>query len=96
MMCPRKLGLVRESPELTDMDLTSQQVEAIDHGAAVPIVVEGRSCVVLRQDVYDRVKRVTDFDDSDISPEETYAAVLAAWDQEDDPGLDAYQDFKQR
>jgi hypothetical protein len=78
------------------MDLTSEQVRAIDHGDAVPVTVDGRSCVVLRQDVYDRVKRVTDFDDSDMSPEETYLAVLAAWDQDEDPGLDAYQDYKRR
>ena len=36
------------------------------------------------------------FDDSDMSPEETYLAVLAAWDQDADPGLDAYQDYKQQ
>ena len=40
------------------MDLTSEQVHSIDDGNAVPVVVEGRSCVVLRQDIYDRVKRV--------------------------------------
>ncbi len=78
------------------MVLTSEQVQAIDHGDAVPISVDGRPCVVLRQEVYDRVKRVTDFDDSDISPEETYSAVLAAWDQDEDPGLDAYQDYKRQ
>lgn len=75
------------------MELSSEQVQAIDHGVAVPITVDGRSCVVLRQDVYyDRVKRVTDFDDSEMSPEETYLAVIAAWDQDEDPGLDANQD----
>jgi hypothetical protein len=58
--------------------------------------VDGRSLVVLRQDVYDRVKRITDFDDSDMSPEEAYQAVLASWDQDEDPGLDAYQDYKLR
>jgi hypothetical protein len=78
------------------MDLTSEQVRAIDHGDAVPITIDGRSCVVLREDIYDRVKRVTDFDDSDMSPEETYLAVLAAWDQDEDLGLDAYQDYKRR
>ncbi len=78
------------------MVLTSEQVRAIDHGEAVPVSIDGRSCVVLRQDVYDRVKRVTDFNDSDMSPEETYPAILAAWDQDEDPGLDAYQDYKRR
>ena len=41
-------------------------------------------------------RRVTDFDDSDMHPEETYLAVLAAWDQDEDPGLEAYQDYKRR
>lgn len=62
----------------------------------MPINFDGRSCVVLRQDVYDRVKRVVDFDDSDMSAEETYLAVQAAWDQDEDPGLDAYQDYKRQ
>ena len=78
------------------MDLTSEQVLAIDHGDAVPIVVDGRSCVLLREDVFDRVKRVIDFDDSESSPEEMYPAIIAAWDEEDDPGLDAYQEYKLR
>jgi hypothetical protein len=78
------------------MDLTSEQVRAFEHGDAIPITVNGRSCVVLRQDVYDRAKRITDFDDSDMSSEQAYLAVLAAWDEDEDPGLDAYQDYKRR
>ena len=31
-----------------------------------------------------------------MSAKETYAAVLAAWDQDEDPGLDAYQDYKRQ
>jgi hypothetical protein len=42
------------------------------------------------------VKRVIDYDDSESNPEEAYSAVLAAWDQEEDPGLDVYQDYKRR
>ncbi len=76
------------------MNLTNDQIQALDQGNAVPVAVEGRACVVLRQDVYNRVKQVIDYDDSEANPEETYSAVLAAWDQEEDPGLDAYQDYK--
>jgi hypothetical protein len=78
------------------MNLTNEQFAAIDHGDAVPITLDGRACVVLREDVYDRVKRVIDYDDSESNPEEAYSAVLAAWDQEEDPGLDVYQDYKRR
>lgn len=76
------------------MDLTSEQIQAIDHGDAVAVNVDGRQCVVLRQEIYDRVKRVMEYDDSEMSPEEAYPAILRAWDQEADPGLDAYQDYK--
>jgi len=76
------------------MDLTNEQLQALDHGGAVPVIVDGRHCVVLRQEIFDRVKRAVEYDDSDMSPEEAYPAVLRAWDQEEDPGLDVYQDYK--
>jgi hypothetical protein len=74
------------------MNLTNDQIQALDHGDAVPVLVDGRECVVLRRDIFDRVKGVIEYDE--MSPEEAYPAVLAAWDQEEDPGLDAYQDYK--
>lgn len=78
------------------MNLTNDQIQALDHGDPVPITVDGRACVVLRRDIYDRVKQVIEYDDSEMGFEEGYLAVLAAWDQEEDPGLDAYQDYKRR
>ena len=74
------------------MDLSNDEIQALDQGDAVSIVVDGRECVVLRRDIYDRVKRVVEYDE--MNPEESYPAILAAWDQEKDPGLDAYQDYK--
>lgn len=74
------------------MDLTNDEMQALDQGRAVPIVLGGRECVVLSRDVYDRVKRVVEY--SEMAPEDAYPAVLAAWDQEQDPGLNAYQDYK--
>ncbi len=76
------------------MDLSNDQVQALDHGDVVPVIVAGRQCVILRREVYDRVKRV--IDDSEMPAEEAYPAVLSAWDQEPDPGLDAYQEYKRR
>ncbi len=74
------------------MELTNEQIQALDQGNAICIVVDGRECVVLRRDIYDRVKRVIECDE--MLPEEAYPAVLAAWDQEEDPGLNVYQDYK--
>jgi len=78
------------------MDLTNDQIQALDHGDPVPVGVDGRQCVVLRRDVYDRVEQVIGYDDRELSPDEAYPAILAAWDQEKDPGLDAYQDYRGR
>jgi hypothetical protein len=73
------------------MNISAEQKQAVESGQAVPLVVDGTACVLIRQDVFDRVKRIV-YDDFD--PEETYEAVLKAWDEEEDPGLDAYQDYK--
>ena len=76
------------------MDLSNDQVQALDHGDVVPVTVAGRQCVILRREIYDRVKSV--IDDPEMPAEEAYPAILSAWDQEKDPGLDAYQDYKGR
>jgi hypothetical protein len=39
------------------MNLSSSQLVAIQNGEAVPIVSQGIPCVVLRQDVFDRVRK---------------------------------------
>jgi hypothetical protein len=72
------------------MNLTTEQKKAIDHGEAVPFTVEGRECVLMSREVYDRVKQVLDLD-----PRETYPAAIKAWDAYGSP-LDAtlYQDVE--
>ncbi len=76
------------------MDLTSNQIQAVGRGDAVAITVDGRPCVVLRRDIYNRMKRLANYDESEWNFQEAYPAILAAWDQEEGPGLDAYQDYK--
>ena len=72
------------------MNLTSEQKQAIDHGQAVPLTVEGRDCVLISRDVYDRVKRVIDED-----PRETYPAAIKAWDAYGSPeDATLYQDVE--
>ena len=36
------------------MNLTSEQIASLDQGDAVPIVVDGRECVVIRREAYDQ------------------------------------------
>lgn len=66
------------------MNLTTEQQQAIVSGEAVEAAVNGVTCVVLRKDIYERVKRVL-YDDSEMDPRETYEAVLQAWDDQGSP-----------
>ncbi len=66
------------------MNLSGDQLKALQSGSPVPLNLDGTDCVVLRKDVYEKVKRLI-YDDSEMDPRETYPAVLAAWDQDDSP-----------
>ena len=61
------------------MELTAEQLQTIENGEVVHVEVNGMSCVLVQEDVYNRVHAV--FDD-DLDPRETYAAVLKAWDMD--------------
>jgi hypothetical protein len=79
------------------MILTTEQQQAITKGEAVrlsppEIAVE---CVVLRADVYDRVKTLL-FDDSPLKESERLAAIRRAGERADwnDPELDVYEEHR--
>jgi hypothetical protein len=38
-----------------NMDLTLSELQALDRGEAVPLVVEGRKCVLLRDAVFEQL-----------------------------------------
>ena len=59
------------------MTLTSAQADAVRQGEVVPVVIDGVRCVLLLEDVYERVKRVIH---TELDPQEAYPAILEAWD----------------
>jgi hypothetical protein len=67
------------------MTFTNEQRRAVEASGTVPMTIDGIECVVLRADVYDRVKRTLAYDDSEMEPEKAYPAVLEAWDSEGSP-----------
>jgi len=72
------------------MQLTTEQLQAIDAGKAIAVSLDHRSCVVVRQDVYE--KMVPEIRGS-LSPETVGILVqdaMAEYDA-DDPLLDSYQ-----
>lgn len=61
------------------MNLTPEQQQALDHGDAVPIIVDGRECVVLRREVYEQ-----SCDDADAQPDiRMMQPLLAECDPQD-------------
>lgn len=64
------------------MTLTGEQITAIKDGTPVTLTPAevGEPCVVLRADVYERLKTVFTDDDGDARIH--YAATLKAWDAE--------------
>ena len=72
------------------MTLTTEQRNAVGMGEPVTVEVDGASCVLILKEVYEMARKIIDY--SEMPPDETYAAIEAAWG--DEPGLDAYQDLK--
>ena len=75
------------------MTLDIQQQKAIQQGQPVPIVVDGTECVLLRKDVFERVKQV--IGDDALDADTLYELLEATADDAQDPGLHLYQQYKQ-
>ena len=72
------------------MNLSPEQIQALDDGEAVPVVVDGRECMVLVRELYDRVRKVIEPDLREI-----YPAVVKAWDAYGSPDdATLYQDVE--
>ena len=74
------------------MNLTNQQLQAIRDGQPVPIVLPevGEECILLRRDVYERVKQGRD---GDLPTSLAIARMMRATAEEDED-LDVYQQYK--
>jgi hypothetical protein len=73
-----------------NMQLTAPQKEAVVRGEAVPVVIESTECVIVRADVFQRVKSVLD---DGLDAEQIGLLVDANMRDDDlaDPLLDSYQ-----
>jgi len=73
------------------MNLTSEQVQAIREGEPVPVVPPevGQECILLRRDVYDRVKQTMD---DDLPSSRAIAGLVRATVEDDE--FDDYREYK--
>ena len=76
--------------QLAIEQLTAEQCNALERGAAVPVVLGGIECVVLRRDAHERLRSLS-YDDSEPDPRAFYPVVgqIMADDDAEDSSLDA-------
>jgi hypothetical protein len=75
------------------MNLSIEQFRTLEKGEPVRVTESGLECVILRADVYDRIKTVLDCE-SPLSPDERTQLLIeagkrAGWD---DPEMDVYNE----
>ncbi len=79
------------------MNLTAQQLESVQHGEPLRFVDPNlrQEFVVVRADVFDRVRLL--FDDSDVDPNEAlpliWQSMKADWE---DPSMDVYDNYPEK
>ena len=67
------------------MKLTAEQQQAVYRGEEVSLIIEHTECVVVRKDVYDKMKRVN-YDDSQWSEAEMDALANQMFEDADTAG----------
>ncbi len=73
------------------MELSAHQIRAVENGEAVPITVQRTSCVLIRADIYDRVKAILATEESYPLIDETFKA---GWEAPGMADYDRYDEFK--
>jgi hypothetical protein len=75
------------------MQLTSAEQTALSQGHPVPIVLGGTECIVVRKDIFDKTQQLVA---GELDPRELYPMIISVLAEEEDPGLEAYQEFKRQ
>jgi hypothetical protein len=76
----------------SDMTLTKEQRETIEHAGSVAVTIDGIECVILRADVYDQVRTVLS---DDPSHDDLRAMLALSAENSDwlDASMDTYDDY---
>lgn len=75
------------------MELSREQIRAITDGEAVPVMVEHTPCVLLRADIYERVKAMLEITDAYPLVDETFRE---GWEAPGMADYDRYDELKRQ
>ena len=74
------------------MELSTEQIWALENGEAVPITISHTRCVMLRTDVYERVQALLDIEDAYPLIDETFRE---GWEATSMSDYNQYDELKQ-
>ncbi len=72
------------------MNLTNEQLKAIEEGQPVPVIVDATRCVVIREDVFERVQQAVADDHQELRAILARSVESSDWN---DPKMDVYDHY---
>jgi hypothetical protein len=75
------------------MELSTEQIQALNNGEAVPITIEHTRCVLLRTDIYERLQALLDIEAAYPLVDETFRE---GWEAPGMADYDRYDELKQQ
>jgi hypothetical protein len=74
------------------VELSTDQIRALENGEAVPVTINHTKCFILRTDIYERVQALLDSEDVYPLIDETFRE---GWEAPDMADYDRYDELKQ-
>ena len=75
------------------MELSTDQIRALENGAAVPVTINHTRYVILRTDIYERVQALLDIEDAYPLIDETFRE---GWEAPGMADYDRYDELKRQ
>jgi hypothetical protein len=75
------------------MELSTDQIRALENGEAVSITINHTECVILRTDIYERVQALLDIEDAYPLIDETFRE---GWEAPGTSDYDRYDELKRQ
>jgi len=73
------------------MELSAEQLRAVENGEAVPVTVQHTKCVLIRADIYERVKVLIEIEETYPLIDETFRE---GWEAPGMADYDRYDEWK--
>jgi len=73
------------------MELSAEQLRAVENGEAVPVIIQHTKCILIRADIYERVKALIEIEETYPLIDETFKE---GWEAPGMADYDRYDELK--